>query len=141
VTSHDLKDRADLDALLQAFYGAALDDELLGPVFASASMDLAAHLPRIVSFWEVTLLGTGEYFGRPMQLHRHLADTAGLGAPHFERWLALWDQTLTAMFAGPTVHRAKTEAARLGDRMLHDLIHSSPRPLTAALHARPQATA
>ena len=108
MTNHDLTDRADLDALLHAFYGCALNDELLGPVFASAGISLAAHLPRIASFWEVISLGTGEYFGRPMQLHRHLADSAGLGALHFQRWLALWDQTLTAMFVGPTADRAKT---------------------------------
>lgn len=59
MTSHDLTDRADLDAMLHAFYGCALNDELLGPVFASAGMDLAAHLPRIAFFWEVALLGPG----------------------------------------------------------------------------------
>lgn len=137
----DLSDRADLDALIRAFYGMALSDELLGPVFASAGMDLEVHLPRIASFWEVTLLGTGEYFGRPMQLHRHLADTAGLGALHFQRWLALWDQTLTAMFTGPTAERAKTEAARIADRMVHDLTHNSPRAPLAPPHAVPRAIA
>jgi len=139
VTSLDITDRADLDGLLHAFYGAALHDELLGPVFATAGMDLALHLPRIASFWEVTLLGTGEYFGRPMQLHRHLADTAGLGAGHFQRWLALWAQTLTAMFAGPTAERAKTEAVRIAGHMVRDLTNSTPQQLAAAIRATPQA--
>jgi hemoglobin len=136
-----MTDRADVDALLQAFYGCALSDELLGPIFAIAGIDLAVHLPRIAAFWEVALLGIGEYVGRPMQLHRQLANTAGLGAPHFQRWLALWGQTLTAMFAGPTADRAKNEAARIADRMIRDLAHSPPRPLTAPLHAAPKATA
>ena len=52
MTSHDITDRADLDALLHAFYGCALNDELLGPVFASAAMHLALHLPHIATFWE-----------------------------------------------------------------------------------------
>lgn len=138
MTKHDLTDRADLDALLLSFYGSALGDELLGPVFASSGMDLAEHLPRIANFWEVTLLGTGEYFGRPMQLHRQLADTAGLGAPHFQRWLALWDQTLTEMFAGPTAERARSEAVRIAERMVQDLT-GTLRPQTAPLHAMPQA--
>lgn len=47
--------------------------------------------------------------------------------------MALWDQTQTAMFAGPTVDRAKSKAVRVGDRMVRDLIHSPPRPLTAPL--------
>jgi len=140
VTIPDITDRADLDDLLHAFYDAALHDELLGPVFATAGMDLAVHLPRIASFWEVTLLGTGEYFGRPMQLHRHLAATAGLGAGHFQRWLALWYQTLTAMFAGPNAERAKTEAGRIADHMVRDLTNSTPQQLAAAALAVTQAT-
>lgn len=139
MTSRDLTDREDVDALLHAFYGKALHDELPGPVFASAGMDLATHLPRIAYFWEVTLLGSGEYFGRPMPLHRHLADTASLGAPHFQRWRCLWDQTLTAMFAGPTAERAKSEALRIAEHMIRDLTHSTPLPHTASLHAAPEA--
>ena len=115
----------------------ALCDGISGPVFASAGMGLEA-LPRIASFWEVTLLGIADYFGRPM--HRHPANTAGLGARHLQRWLALWDLTLTAMFAGPTTDRAKTEAARIADRMVRDFFHRTPRPLTALLHAAPWAT-
>lgn len=139
MTSHDITDRADLDALLRTFYGSALHDELLGPVFAHAGIDLVTHLPRIATFWEVTLLGTGDYVGRPMQLHRHLADTAGLGAGHFQRWLALWEQTLTAMFAGPTAELAKTEAVRIAGRMVLDLTDSTPRRLAAPPRAAPQA--
>lgn len=137
MTSHDLTDRADLEALLQAFSGMALCDRISGPVFASASMGLEAHLPRIASFWEVTLLGIADYFGRPM--HRHPTNTAGLGVRHLQRWLALRDRTLTAMFTGPTTDRTKTEAARIADRMVRDLFHRTPRPLTALLHAAPRA--
>jgi len=123
----DIMDRADIEALLCAFYSAALVDPVLGPVFAIAEMDLAAHLPRIASFWEVTLLGTGAYVGRPMQLHRHLAATAGLAAIHFERWLVLWQHTLTALFKGPTATRAASDAQRMAVGMLRDI--EKPLPI------------
>ena len=127
----DLADRDDLEALLTAFYGAALEDALLGPVFAAAGMELDTHLPRIASFWEVALLGTGDYVGRPMQLHRHLAETAGLGAAHFARWLELWHETVDAMYAGPNAQLAKAQAVRMALGMQRAIAGEvEPRPVT-----------
>ncbi len=129
----DIESRTDIEALLWAFYGAALIDPVLGPVFTIAEMDLATHLPRIASFWEVTLLGTGTYAGRPMQLHRHLAATAGLAAVHFEQWLVLWRHTLTALFDGPTATRAVGDAQRMAVGMIRD----SEKPGAAEGDLRP----
>ena len=113
----DLTTRADIDALLLAFYSRALHDDQLGPVFAAAQMDLATHLPRIGDFWEVSLLGTGDYSGRPMQLHAHLAEAAGLLPELFDRWLELWHETLGELFHGPTADRAGTDAIRMASGM------------------------
>jgi hemoglobin len=117
----DLTTRDDLLNLLRAFYGQALLDPLLEPVFTGAGMDLEEHLPRIASFWEVSLLGTGEYTGRPMQLHRQLITGAGLTEPLFERWLELWEQTVSELYAGPTGDRAKREAVRMAAGMTRSL--------------------
>lgn len=112
-------------ALLAAFYGAVLLDELLGPVFRTAGMRLETHLPRIAAFWEVTLLGTGTYTGSPLALHRRAAAESGLGQPHFAHWLLLWERTVTSMFAGRVATRAVTEAERMAVGMLRDL-HRPP---------------
>lgn len=128
----DLDSRAAIDALLLAFYSQALDDEVLGSVFRSAHLELATHLPRIAAFWERSLLGTGGYGGRPMQVHRHLMDTAGLSARHFTRWLELWQQTLAALYDGPLATRAARDAERMAEAMLrqppagHDLPMATP---------------
>lgn len=114
----DLDSREQIDVLLVAFYDKALDDEVLGPVFRSARMELATHLPRIAAFWEKTLLGTGAYDGRPMQVHRHLMQSAGLAEHHFTRWLQLWHETLRQSFAGPRADQAARDAVRIGDAML-----------------------
>lgn len=108
-------------ALLGAFYGAALLDELLGPVFRTAGMRLETHLPRITAFWEMTLLGSGVYTGSPLALHQRAAAVSGLGEAHFARWLLLWEGTVRSMFAGPTATRAVTEAERTAVGMLRDL--------------------
>jgi hemoglobin len=110
-----------VEALLRAFYDAALDDGLLAPVFRAAGMRLETHLPRIAAFWEVTLLGTGLYTGSPLALHRRAAAASGLGGPHFARWLLLWERTVRSMFAGPTATCAITEARRMAVGMLRDL--------------------
>jgi hemoglobin len=121
----DIASRADIDALLLAFYGRALHDEQLGPVFAAAEMDLATHLPRIGDFWEVSLLGTGDYSGRPMQLHAHLAEACGLVPELFDRWLELWHETLAGLFAGPVTDRAGTDAIRMAGGMRRAIFSSS----------------
>lgn len=118
MTRPDILVRDDLDALLDAFYGVALHDDLLGPVFTAGGMDLDRHLPRIAAFWEVVLLCTGDYVGSPIQLHRDLAVYAGLRDIHFARWLQLWDETVDRLHAGPVADRAKAEAAMMAAGML-----------------------
>jgi hemoglobin len=114
----DLDSRERIDELLAQFYGRALDDELLGPVFAGAGLDLATHLPRIGGFWERSLLGTGSYAGRPMQIHRHLMREFGLTEQHFDRWLQLWHTTLAELFKGPGADQAAQYAVRMAGAML-----------------------
>lgn len=126
----DLDTRARIEALLEAFYAEALEDELLGPVFRAARMDLATHLPRIAAFWEKSLLGTGEYTGRPMQVHAHLMETAGLAERHFTRWLALWRATIESRYAGPLADQALRDAPRMADAMLRRAPSRQDLPLT-----------
>jgi hemoglobin len=123
----DLDSRTAIDALLLAFYGRALPDEVLGPVFRAAHMDLDTHLPRIAAFWERTLLNTGTYDGRPMQVHRHLTQTAGLAEHHYVRWLELWHQTLDARYAGPLATRAGEVAEQMATALQRD--QSGPQDL------------
>ena len=88
-------DDAMIDRLVRAFYAHARADALLGPVFASriADDEWEPHIERINAFWSSVALMTGEYHGRPMQLHIGLP----VDAEHFDRWLALWEQTARAV--------------------------------------------
>jgi hemoglobin len=126
--SQDISTPLDVHALLASFYEVALADELLGPVFRTAGMRLETHLPRIVAFWEVTLLGTNTYTGSPLTLHRRAAAASGLGEEHFARWLTLWERAVASLFVGPTADRAVDEAKRMAVGMLRDL-HRHPAKL------------
>jgi hemoglobin len=117
MSRRDIESRVDLERLLSAFYERAMIDPLLEPVFTASQMVLPTHLPRIASFWEVTLLHEGDYSGRPMQIHRDLVEAAGLRTVHFARWLEIWTATVSAMFSGPVADTAIADAARMGTAM------------------------
>lgn len=52
----DLRDRADVEALLRRFYGRALDDEVLAEPFARLrATGLDDHVPTMCDFWETVL--------------------------------------------------------------------------------------
>jgi hemoglobin len=128
----DIATRTDIVVLLEDFYTAAFADRLLGPVFVDvARMDLAAHLPRLADFWEVTLLRTGAYRGNALAPHRTLHDMHPLTARHFDRWLALWSAAVGARFAGPVADRAVAQAGRVAAAMRRRLEIPEPEWATA----------
>lgn len=118
----DIADRADLDALLTVFYGQALADPVLRPVFVDEmQLDLDQHLPVIAAFWEHVLFRTGAYSGRTMDVHRRIHQRIPLNAAHFDRWLALWQASVDHLFAGPVAEQAKAHAARMAAVFLRNL--------------------
>jgi len=101
-------DQALIEQVVEAFYGRIRVDPMLGPIFEEHVKDWSHHLPAMVSFWCKTVLYTGNYSGRPMEAHRRIP---GLGAPHFERWLELWADTVEEV-APRTAHDALMVPAR-----------------------------
>ena len=75
--------------LVHAFYDKVRTDEVLGPVFAARITDWEPHLAQMCEFWSSVALMTGRYHGTPMIKHMPLPVDAG----HFDRWLALFEQT------------------------------------------------
>lgn len=86
-------DEAMIDRLVEAFYARVRDDALLGPVFAERVTDWAPHLAQMKLFWSSVALSTGVYEGRPMPKHLPLP----IDATHFDRWLALFEETANAI--------------------------------------------
>lgn len=113
----DLCGTADLERLLVAFYQRVGTDALLAPFFAGVAMD--HHIPRIVAFWDSLLFGTGRYQGDVMGAHTRLHARHPLRGEHFQRWLALFDATVDAGFAGPKAEEAKARARSIAGVMAH----------------------
>ena len=78
-----------LDHLVRAFYAAAREDPLLGPVVAGAIADWDHHYEVVHNFWSRALIGTTRYSGFPFTAHIPLK----LKPEHFERWLELFRAT------------------------------------------------
>ncbi|HZG95143.1 MAG TPA: group III truncated hemoglobin [Mycobacteriales bacterium] len=117
----DISSRSDIAVLLEAFYPRAFADDLLGPVFAVAAMDLAAHLPVMCDFWETVLFRAGTYRRNALNVHHDLHDRVPLTEAHFARWLEIWCATTDDRYAGPVADRAKLQAERIAGAMARRL--------------------
>ena len=111
----DIANRKDIETLLVRFYEKALSDDVIGYIFKNApGFHLETHLPVIASFWESVLFANAVYKGNPMLRHIELNRDIPLKAAHFERWLQLWEETVTEQFQGrlarDAVHKAKSIA-------------------------------
>lgn len=109
-------DDAFISQLVEQFYAAVRQDELLGPIFAAHVSDWPRHLARMKDFWASVMIESGRFSGSPMQ--KHIA-VGGLNAAHFARWQLLWDQTLTKIAPSPQAADGFRQAARrIGESLL-----------------------
>ena len=110
----DICTEAEIRGLVHTFYAKARADAALGPVFEAQVHDRDEHLATLSDFWSAVLLGTRRFTGMPMPKH---AAMPHLSAELFERWLALWGETLAAL-----PNRALADAAgEMAKRMARSL--------------------
>lgn len=100
-------DEAMIERLVRGFYQRVQADPLLGPVFAARIEDWEPHLQRMMAFWSSVALLSGRYRGQPMEKHLALP----VDAQHFDRWLALFEETARAL-CPPAAARHFVERAR-----------------------------
>jgi hemoglobin len=92
--------------LVDTFYGRVRQDPLLAPVLARVE-NWDDHLVKLRAFWSSVVLMSGRYHGQPMQAHFPLS----IEPRHFDRWLALFEQT-TADVCPPAAAAIFMEKAR-----------------------------
>jgi hemoglobin len=115
----DIETREDLELLLGEFYKIAVADSEIGHHFAE--LDLAAHLPVIIDFWEKILFGKPVYFGNPLAVHQILHEKSPLKLEHFQRWFEIFSQTVDKLFAGETADNAKLRAKMIAHSLNQNL--------------------
>lgn len=133
----DITGVADLMVLLSDFYGRAMADEHLGPIFVDvAGMDLDEHLPVICDFWATVLFRTGQYKRNTLHPHLRVNALAPLTPCLFHRWLELWTATIDERFRGPNAEYAKVQAGRIAGSMSRRMAEDWTRNVEAAYAAQ-----
>lgn len=107
----DIATPGDIKQLVDTFYGKVRQDELIGPIFNQFVGDhWDAHLPKMYSFWGMSLFGEGGYRGNAVQKHVEIDKQITLEQQHFNRWIGLWEATVNDLFQGPVAEDAKKKA-------------------------------
>jgi hemoglobin len=127
----EIESRDDIVRLVGAFYTKVRKDSLLGDIFNYhiASDEWPAHLSKLSDFWEGHLLQGSSFRGNPVQKHikvdQQLKHT--MNKEHFDRWLALWSETLDSLYEGELADKAKLAAMRMGQAQLSVVQHNRPQ--------------
>lgn len=124
----DLLGRPDIIRLVDAFYLKVRADAPLGHVFDGvAKVQWDTHLPKLYDFWDTVMFRAGTFHGDPLGAHARLLAETELGWPLFERWLALFRETVDDLFAGENAGHIVRCAEDMA-RVIHSKIHSIPNP-------------
>jgi hemoglobin len=118
----DLDSRENISLFVDQFYQRLLADDQLAQIFVDvAGIDLSIHLPHIKDYWSKLLLGDKQYQRHTMDIHRQLHGKRPLQADDFQRWLALFTDTVDMNFSGESARRAKQVATAIAANMERSL--------------------
>ena len=116
----DIRNRKDIEKLVNAFYDKVKDDATIGYLFNDvAHVNWDEHLPKMYAFWENILFFTGNYEGNPMARHKELHRKSTMSKVHFQQWNALFIGTVDALFEGKKAEEIKNRALNISDMMMY----------------------
>lgn len=122
----DIVGRKEIELFVDAFYEAVRADGILGPVFDHvAKVNWEEHIPKLCDFWETVLFRTGSYKGNPLAVHRHLVKDVGMDRAMFDRWLAIFSETMDRHFDGANAGHLKRVAADMAN-VIYSRLHELP---------------
>ena len=124
----EITGRAEIVEIVDRFYAKVRLDPLVGPVFDEvAKVDWSLHLPRLYAFWQTVLFGDGGFRGNPLGAHLKLVAETPMDWPRFERWLALFHETIDEGFTGAKAGHLKRAADDMAN-VIYSRINNVPDP-------------
>ena len=118
VKKSDLDSPEAIELMVESFYSRIKNDPRLSLIFFElGKVDLDMHLPHIKRYWGKLLLANPGYDRHTMNIHRALHEKVNLRPADFERWLALFLETIDDSFSGPLAERAKKVASNVAGNM------------------------
>ncbi|GGC77784.1 hypothetical protein GCM10011508_01520 [Flavobacterium lutivivi] len=116
----DIRNRKDIEKLVNAFYEKVKTDEVIGYLFTDvAKVNWETHLPKMYNFWENILFYTANYSGSPMAVHKDLHQKSTMTETHFHHWNKLFNETVDKLFAGPKADEIKNRASNIAQVMMY----------------------
>ena len=126
MTKTDISGREEIVRLVDTFYGKVRADDMLGFIFDEvATVDWDAHLPKMYAFWQTVLFRDGGFRGDPIGKHARLVPLTNMGREQFDRWLALFEETVDGLFAGENADHIKRCAEDMAN-VIHSKINGLP---------------
>src|SRR5687768_13333368 len=114
----DIKDRSDIEQLINSFYEKVRKDNMIGYIFNDVvKVDWEKHLPVMYDFWESLILNTANYNSNAMGVHFLVNKKVPLEKKHFERWMEIFTSTVDALFEGEVAEMTKKRAKSIADLM------------------------
>ena len=111
----DIETYEDCLLLITKFYDKLLIDDQIGHFFEQ--LDLTHHIPKVADFWAFVLIDQTGYANNMMTAHSKLE----LKASDFERWLALFHESINELFEGEkatlAIERSKLIAWTMKSKM------------------------
>ena len=116
----DILSLDDIKLLVDTFYDKVREDKLIGPIFDERIQDRwPQHLAKMYTFWQTVLLGEHTYYGSPFPPHAQLP----VEQIHFEKWLALFAETLNELFSGEVAKEAIWRANKMAAMFQYKIEH------------------
>ena len=104
----DLENRQDIELLVEKFYEKVFVDEMIGHIFTDfMNVKPETHFPVMADFWETVLFAKDRYHGNVIIKHVNIDKVYALKSHHFERWIALFFETIDELFEGKITEVAK----------------------------------
>jgi hemoglobin len=117
-----------LAELVSRFYAKVRQDAEIGPLFNAAVHDWDEHLLKLADFWSSVMLTSGRYKGNPVAAHLKHAIMPEM----FDRWLAIWTETVREQFSGEAAEELLLKAHRIGESLKLALFYRPARRATPA---------
>lgn len=122
----DIKNRKDIEKLVDAFYEKVKTDTVIGYLFNDvAQVNWNNHLPKMYDFWENILFHNGNYNGNPMVVHQELHKKSTMTQQHFQHWITLFKTTVDELFSGAKAEEIKDRAFNIANALMEKTLYAN----------------
>lgn len=128
----DLDSLEEILELVTRQYADVVQDDLLQPYFTfdAEHLDWQAHIASVADYWDHVVLRAPDYDIDVLDGHRHLHEHRAFTPELFDRWLAIFVDTVDGGWSGPNATLAKQRATGMSRAMANRYLgHGAWRPV------------